>query len=126
MERCSLREVITASIRASDAVGAPATWFMSSHDVIRRASLLGLPGTGRSPFGIGRDDEQPDAALGLRRARAAALLTLALPGSACIHQGEELGLPEHTTLDDALREDPAWTRPGFTPARGKSSLDPAD
>ncbi|MBV9204625.1 MAG: glycoside hydrolase family 13 protein, partial [Actinobacteria bacterium] len=109
----ALREVITASLRASHAAGgAPATWFLSSHDVIRRASLLGLPGTGRSPFGIGRDDQQPDAALGLRRARAAALLTLALPGSACIYQGEELGLPEHTTLDDALRQDPAWTRSG--------------
>jgi alpha-glucosidase len=52
--------------------------------------------------------------LGLRRARAAALLTLALPGSAYVYQGEELGLPEHTTLDDALRQDPAWNRSGHT------------
>jgi alpha-glucosidase len=110
----ALREVITASLRASHAVGgAPATWFLSSHDVMRRASVLGLPGTGKSPDDIGKDHGPPDAALGLRRARAAALLTLALPGSACIYQGEELGLPEHTTLDDALREDPAWKRSGY-------------
>ena len=53
---------------------------------------------------------QPDAALGLRRARAAALLMLALPGSAYVYQGDELGLPEHTTLDDADRQDPAFAR----------------
>jgi alpha-glucosidase len=110
----ALREVITASLRASDAVGAPATWVMSNHDAVRHASLLGLSSTGKSPVGIGKDDEQPDAALGLRRARSAALLTLALPGCAYLYQGEELGLPEHTTLDDALRQDPFWRRSGYT------------
>lgn len=48
--------------------------------------------------------------MGLRRARAAALLTHALPGSVYIYQGEELGLPEHTTLDAAHRQDPSFFR----------------
>ena len=41
---------------------------------------------------------------------------LALPGSAYLYQGEELGLPDHTTLDDTLRQDPTWERSGFTEA----------
>ena len=68
---------------------------------------------GRRP-GIGADDPQPDSGLGLRRARAATLLMLALPGSAYLYQGEELGLPEHTTLPDEFRQDPAWERSGHT------------
>ena len=110
----ALRAVITESLRVNDAVGAPTTWVLSNHDTIRRASLLGLPETGRPPNGIGATDAQPDAELGLRRARAAALLMLALPGSAYLYQGEELGLPEHTTLDDELRQDPSWERSGRT------------
>ncbi|WBB57282.1 glycoside hydrolase family 13 protein [Verrucosispora sp. WMMD573] len=106
--------VITRSLEATDAVGAPTTWVLSNHDVVRHASRLGLPvGTPR-PNGIGVGDEQPDAATGLRRARAATLLMLALPGSAYLYQGEELGLPEHTTLPDAARQDPTWERSGHT------------
>lgn len=52
--------------------------------------------------------------LGLRRARAATLMMLALPGSAYLYQGEELGLADHTTLPDDLRQDPAWFRSDFT------------
>jgi len=113
-EAHTLRDTITESLRVNNTVGAPTTWVLSNHDVVRHASLLGLTDTGRSPIGIGLGDEQPDAELGLRRARAAALLTLALPGSAYLYQGEELGLPEHTTLDDALRQDPTWKRSGYT------------
>jgi alpha-glucosidase len=113
-DAAALRHVIAESMRANAAVGAPTTWVLSNHDVVRHASLLGLADTGRSPYGIGVGDEQPDVALGLRRAGAAALLTLALPGSAYLYQGEELGLPEHTTLDDALRQDPTWERSGHT------------
>lgn len=110
----ALRRVITVSLEADGAVGAPTTWVLSNHDVVRHASLLGWVDTGRSPNGIGADDPQPDAALGLRRARAAALLLLALPGSAYLYQGEELGLPEHTTLPDRARQDPMWFRSGGT------------
>ena len=106
--------VITRSLEATDAVGAPTTWVLSNHDVVRHASRLGLPvGTPR-PNGIGIGDEQPDPATGLRRARAATLLMLALPGSAYLYQGEELGLPEHTTMPDEARQDPTWERSGHT------------
>ena len=108
----ALRESIAGSYAANDAVGAPTTWVLSNHDVVRHASRLGLSETGKGPNGIGAEDPQPDAELGLRRALAATLLMLALPGSAYVYQGEELGLPEHTTLDDSLRQDPAWWRTG--------------
>ncbi|MGR6321732.1 glycoside hydrolase family 13 protein [Micromonospora soli] len=106
--------VITRSLEATDSVGAPTTWVLSNHDVVRHASRLGLPISGGRPNGIGIGDPQPDAALGLRRARAASLLMLALPGSAYLYQGEELGLPEHTTLPDEARQDPTWERSGHT------------
>ncbi|MDO3684064.1 glycoside hydrolase family 13 protein [Micromonospora sp. C28ISP2-4] len=106
--------VITRSLEATDAVGAPTTWVLSNHDVVRHASRLGLGTAGGRANGVGVDDPQPDAALGLRRARAASLLMLALPGSAYLYQGEELGLPEHTTLPDEARQDPTWARSGHT------------
>lgn len=105
-----LRRQITASLAADAAVGAPTTWVLSNHDVVRHATRLALPVGERRPNGIGPDDEQPDTALGLRRARAATLLMLALPGSAYLYQGEELGLPEHTDLSPAVRQDPVYFR----------------
>ena len=105
-----LRRVIASSYRANDDVGAPTTWVLSNHDVVRHASRLGLARTGKGPNGIGAADPQPDAELGLRRARAASLLMLALPGSAYLYQGEELGLPEHTALPDDVRQDPTFFR----------------
>ncbi|WP_028046650.1 alpha-amylase family glycosyl hydrolase [Cellulomonas sp. URHE0023] len=108
----ALRAVIEASYDAADSVGAPTTWVLSNHDVVRHASRLGLTVPGSRPNGIGHGDEQPDVALGLRRARAASLLMLGLPGSAYLYQGEELGLPDHTSLDDDLRQDPAFFRTG--------------
>ena len=97
-------------LRAAAAVGAPATWVLSNHDVVRHASRLGLPSPGGSPPGISAADPQPDEDLGLRRVRAATMLMLALPGSAYLWQGEELGLAEHTTLDNTLRQDPIFFR----------------
>ncbi|NMO55559.1 glycoside hydrolase family 13 protein [Actinoplanes sp. TBRC 11911] len=109
-----LRQVIDVSLAAGDGVGAPTTWVLSNHDVVRHATRLGYEGSrGRMP-GIGVGDPQPDTGLGLRRARAATLQMLALPGSAYLYQGEELGLPEHTTLPDDARQDPAWERSGHT------------
>ncbi len=111
-DAAALRASIAGSYAANDDVGAPTSWVLSNHDVVRHASRLGLAETGKGPNGIGAEDTQPDAALGLRRARAASLLMLGLAGSAYVYQGEELGLPEHTTLDDSLRQDPAWWRTG--------------
>ena len=47
-----------------------------------------------------------DLELGTRRARAAALLYLALPGGAYLYQGEELGLWEVEDIPDELRAGP--------------------
>jgi len=60
--------------------------------------------------GIGPNDPQPDRELGLRRARGATLFTLGLPGSMYLYQGEELGLPEHTTIAPEFRQDPTFFR----------------
>jgi alpha-glucosidase len=109
-----LRAVIERSLAANGSVGAPTTWVLSNHDVIRHASRLGLPDGVPHLGGIGVGDPQPDQALGLQRARAATLLMLALPGSAYVYQGEELGLPEHTQLPDDVRQDPTWERSGHT------------
>jgi alpha-glucosidase len=109
-----LREAVTRSLTAADSVGAPTTWVLSNHDVVRHVSRLGLPVGPRRPNGIGIGDPQPDAALGLRRARAATALMLALPGSAYVYQGEELGLPDSTDMPDDVRQDPTWTRSGHT------------
>jgi alpha-glucosidase len=109
-----LREVIDATAAANAAVGAPTTWVLSNHDVVRHATRLGYPVGEPRRHGIGADDPQPDVGLGLRRARAATLQMLALPGSAYLYQGEELGLPEATEIPDELRQDPAWERSGHT------------
>ena len=105
-----LRTVVEASLRSNDGVGAPTTWVLSNHDVVRHTSRLGLDQSVPRPNGIRAADPQPDAALGLRRARAATALMLALPGGAYIYQGEELGLPEHTTMPDEFRQDPTFFR----------------
>ncbi len=107
-----LRRAIDESLASNRAVGAMPTWVLSNHDVVRHASRFGLSDPTSWPKGIAWDDEQPSAELGLQRARAASLLTFALPGSAYIFEGEELGLPEHTSLPDARRQDPAFFRTG--------------
>jgi alpha-glucosidase len=107
-----LRRVIQESIDAFSGVGAPSTWVLSNHDVVRHASRLALSkdappqGAGIGPKSPGK----PDTALGLRRARAATSLMLALPGSSYLYQGEELGLPEDMELPDSARQDPTWFR----------------
>jgi alpha-glucosidase len=103
---------IDRSLKAFGEVGAPSTWVLSNHDVIRHATRFAyndgeLPPQGD---GIGAHFTQPDQALGLRRARAATSFMLGLPGGAYLYQGEELGLPEHTTLDGKYRQDPTWFR----------------
>ncbi|MER6316043.1 glycoside hydrolase family 13 protein [Streptomyces sp. NPDC001581] len=88
----AMRTVIDESLAATTSVGAPTTWVLSNHDVVRHVTRYG------------------GGARGLARARAAALLMLALPGSAYLYQGEELGLPEVLDLPDASRRDPAFRR----------------
>jgi alpha-glucosidase len=107
-----LNEVIEHSLAVSTSVGAPTTWVLSNHDVVRHASRLGLSQDRRRPLGIRAGDPQPDRELGLRRARAATTLMLALPGAAYLYQGEELGLPDSTDMPDEYRQDPAFVRTG--------------
>lgn len=83
----ALRATIDESLDSMRPVGAPTTWVLSNHDVVRHRTRLGG---------------------GLARARAATLLMLALPGSAYVYQGEELGLPEVTALPDDVRQDPSF------------------
>nr|WP_232531548.1 alpha-amylase family glycosyl hydrolase [Microlunatus antarcticus] len=108
-EPAALRAVVDESIAAYGGVGAAPTWVLGNHDTLRAASRFGYP-VGEAPRRVGPRSVQPDVALGLRRARAAALLMLALPGSAYVYQGDELGLGEHTMLADADRQDPAFAR----------------
>jgi alpha-glucosidase len=102
---------INESFEAFDGVGAPSTWVLNNHDVLRHASRFGgLKLKPTDSDGVGPDDPQPDRELGLRRARGATLMMLALPGSSYLYQGEELGLPEHTTLAPEFRQDPTFFR----------------
>ncbi len=106
-----LRAVIRDSLDAFGAVGAPSTWVLSNHDVVRHASRLALTWDNPQGDGIGpRDEPKPDRALGLSRARAATTVMLSLPGSAYLYQGEELGLPEAMEIPDEFRQDPTWFR----------------
>ena len=110
------RRVIDASLRDARSVGTVPTWVIGNHDVVRPVSVLSLPpGTDQRAWLLsdGREPE-PDLALGERRARALALLKLALPGSAYIYQGEELGLPEVADLPADALEDPRWVNSGRT------------
>jgi alpha-glucosidase len=99
-DAAAVREAVTHSLAAVEQVGAAATWAISGHDVSRPATRYGPPG--------------------MDRARAMALLTIALPGSAVLYNGDELGLPDAAVPDDALR-DPFWDRSGHT-VRGRDAF----
>jgi len=106
-----LREVIDASLRAFKAVGAPSTWVLSNHDLVRHTTRLSLTAENPQGVGIGPDfPGLPEPGPALQRARAATALMLALPGSAYLYQGEELGLDEVIDLPGEARQDPTWFR----------------
>ena len=107
----ALRTVVDDSISAFGAVGAPSTWVLSNHDVVRHATRLSVSEANPQGHGLGpRSKGLPEYAPGVRRARAATALMLALPGSSYLYQGEELGLPEVIHLPDDARQDPTWFR----------------
>jgi alpha-glucosidase len=107
----TLLEAIDESFEAFDAVGAPSTWVLNNHDVMRHASRFGGEyGRTTASDGVGPDQPQPDYELGIKIARGATLFMLALPGASYIYQGEELGLPEHTTIAPEFRQDPTFFR----------------
>ena len=107
----ALRDCIDSTLTTHTPVSAPATWVLSNHDVTRPVTRYGRPDTSFS-FDMRRSGLETDLDLGTRRARAAALLTMALPGSMYIYQGEELGLPEVEDIPDERRQDPMYFRSG--------------
>jgi alpha-glucosidase len=111
-----MRAVIDNALAAAASVGASPTWVLSNHDVVRHVSRYARrQPVGKVDMGVERarwNSEPADLELGTRRGRAAALLTLALPGSAYVYQGDELGLPEVEDIPDDLRRDPLFEGTG--------------
>lgn len=86
-------EVVTGTMEAVGLVGGSPTWVLSNHDVERHVTRYG------------------GGPVGLARAKAATLTMLALPGSAYLYQGEELGL-EQVDVAPEDRQDPFFIRTG--------------
>ncbi|HET9061130.1 MAG TPA: glycoside hydrolase family 13 protein [Acidimicrobiales bacterium] len=106
-----MRRSIESALATHAPVDAPATWVLSNHDVTRPVTRYGRAETGFA-FQTKREGTPTDLVRGMRRARAAALLAMALPGSMYIYQGEELGLPEVEDIPPDKRQDPMWLRSG--------------
>lgn len=113
------REIITRNLTEATSSGASSTWVFSNHDVVRHATRYGLPAAGpdstpaetsRNWLLSGGTAPTLDRGLGERRARAVSQLMLALPGSAYVYQGEELGLHEVADIADEDRQDPTFFR----------------
>jgi alpha-glucosidase len=112
-----LRSSIDLTRAAHAPIDAPATWLLSNHDVTRPVTRYGRGDTSFA-FRTKRRGTPTDVAIGTRRARAAALLVAALPGSLYIYQGDELGLDEVEDLPDDRRQDPMYFRSeGVDPGR---------
>ncbi|GAA1427314.1 glycoside hydrolase family 13 protein [Microlunatus lacustris] len=106
------RTVIDFCLAEAERAGSSTTWVLSNHDVVRHATRYGLPrGIDLDEWLMGEGQVPPlDEAQGLRRARAATLLMLALPGSSYLYQGEELGLHEVADIPLGALQDPIWVR----------------
>ena len=109
-DAASLRESIEVTMAAHAPVGAPATWVLSNHDVTRPVTRYGREDSSFA-FARKRFGTPSDTAVGRSRARAAILLTAALPGSLYIYQGDELGLDEVDVPRDEI-QDPMHARSG--------------
>jgi alpha-glucosidase len=109
-------DAITFCLNEAEKTGASSTWVLSNHDVVRHATRYGLPADLDLDDWLLRGGTSPklDRTRGLRRARAATLLMLALPGSAYLYQGEELGLHEVADLPADALQDPIWLRTQHT------------
>jgi alpha-glucosidase len=112
-----VKKAIDRAVTEARKVGSTSTWTLSNHDVMRHATRYGLPKDAvwrEWPLSkpIDKLSKELDAELGLRRARAATLLLLALPGSTYIYQGEELGLPDVWDLPPEVLDDPTWNNSG--------------
>ncbi len=110
--RDQFREAIRGSLRDHRGVSGGPTWVLSSHDVPRHPSRYALPADVDPDDWLISDGRNPviDPQVGRRRARAVTLMMLALPGSAYLYQGEELGLLEVADLRAEDIRDPVWER----------------
>jgi len=95
--------------------GTRPAWTLSNHDVHRTVTRYGqdqdlTPPDPSDLIGSARRRGRVNLEVGTRRAAAAAMIELALPGSVYLYQGEELGLPEVLDLPDNVRQDPLWHR----------------
>lgn len=112
--REGLHAAIEAGVASGKSAHSTSTWVLSNHDMPRVATRYALPQVDGVSFHqfvrdwLTRDGTSyaEDRELGLRRARAALLLELALPGSAYVYQGEELGLFEVADIPWDRLEDP--------------------
>jgi alpha-glucosidase len=112
-----LKTSIDTTLAAHAPVGAPATWVLSNHDVTRPVTRYGQEDSSFA-FATKRAGTPTDLELGRTRARAAALLCGALPGSLYIYQGDELGLEEVQDLPPEQLQDPMYLRSaGSDPGR---------
>lgn len=117
-EAGALRGAIERATARTEVHGAPAAWTLANHDVHRAVTRYGIvrpepaPESNDAFAALMRPRGEVDVELGDRRARAALLLVLALPGSVFLYQGEELGLPEVQDLPDEARQDPVFHRTG--------------
>ena len=116
-DAAAFRSIVDANVALAAESGSSSTWVLSNHDVVRHATRYGLPEPavagekhGAAWLLSGGAEPRLDHARGLRRARAASLFMLALPGSAYLYQGEELGLHEVPEIPADARQDPAYFR----------------
>jgi alpha-glucosidase len=117
------RSVIQSNLTQVQQSGSSSTWVLSNHDVVRHASRYGLPAKQDFAHWLLSNGTDPvaDRERGLRRARAATMLMFALPGSAYIYQGEELGLFEVADIPPSDLEDPIWRRSDHTRKGGMAA-----
>ena len=117
----ALHRIIDDSLEGNHLVGAPTTWVLENHDVWRAATRYAPLATGEEAASLdanldiskSADWSAPrDLVIGVKRARAGIMTMLALPGTAYIYQGQELGLEEVFDIPDAMRQDPAFANTG--------------
>ncbi|MHB8960753.1 MAG: glycoside hydrolase family 13 protein [Candidatus Limnocylindrales bacterium] len=113
-DAAALREAVESTLAANSLYGAPATWVTDNHDTTRSVTRYGRSARLAGAYVPGElrvaHEGAVDLAAGTRRARAVALLLLALPGAAYLYQGQELGLPNVDDLPEACLQDPIWER----------------